>query len=85
MFWVKATKEAYSDFWLCLADLGLVRGLEDAENANLLSNILEKYLALVFRSLSQRIPCRDLPSTIDRDFYPRNQTCLGNAAETGVH
>jgi len=65
-FWAR---EGYRDFWLCLTELDLPNSAREIDDTDVLLNILEKYLAPLLRSLSQRLLHLALPHGIDIDPY----------------
>jgi len=65
-FWAR---ERYRDFWLCLTELDLPNSAREIDDTDVLLNILEKYLALLLRSLSQRLLHLALPHGVDVDPY----------------
>ena len=50
-FWAS---EGYRNFWLVLAELGPLKSMEEINDSRLLLSILEKILALLFRTLPQQ-------------------------------
>lgn len=51
-FWAR---EGYKDFWLRLVELDFPKSAKEKDEMDMLLNILEKYAAVLFRSLSRQL------------------------------
>jgi len=66
-FWAK---QGMQDFWLCFSELDLPKNARDADDMRLFLNILEKYTALLFRTLPRKSLQRGLPHGAKLNPYP---------------
>jgi hypothetical protein len=65
-FWAR---EGYRDFWLCFAELDTPQSAKEKDDIDVILNILEKYSALLFRSLSRQLLWRALPYGVKVNPY----------------
>jgi hypothetical protein len=67
-FWAR---EGYKDFWLCFVELDFPKSAKEKDEMDVLLNILEKYAAVLFRSLPRPLLQRILPHGVDINPYRR--------------